>query len=119
MSNFNDGQYEAAAHFHSRARQICAVLYPRDATESGKLLRLKQQFFLCNASLQNIIFRFKERKDGGSWQWFEFPTKVVVQLNDTHPTLAFPELMRLLMNDEGFGWDEVWDMTSKASSVGS
>ncbi|KAJ9672611.1 hypothetical protein PVL29_026008 [Vitis rotundifolia] len=68
--------------FHSRARQICAVLYPRDATESGKLLRLKQQFFLCNASLQNIIFRFKERKDGGSWQWSEFPSEVVVQLND-------------------------------------
>ncbi|KAJ9671028.1 hypothetical protein PVL29_027149 [Vitis rotundifolia] len=97
MGNFNDGQYEAAAHFHSQARQICAVLYPRD-----------------------VCYRkFKEKKDVGSWQWFEFPSKVVVQLNDTHPTLAFPELMRLLMNDEGFGWDEIWDMTSKASSVRS
>ena len=115
MVNFNDGQYEAPAQLHSRAQQICVVLYPRDATENGKLLQPKQQFFLCNASLQDIIFRFKERKDGGSCQWSEFPNKVAVQLNDTHPTLAIPELMRLLMNDEGFGWDEAWDMTSRVS----
>lgn len=113
LFQFNDGQYEVAAQLHSRAQQICAVLYPGDATESGKLLRLKQQFFLCSASLQDIIFRFKERKDGGSWQWSEFPSKVAVQLNDTHPTLAIPELMRLLMDDEGLAWDEAWDVTSR------
>ncbi|KAK4772201.1 hypothetical protein SAY86_013976 [Trapa natans] len=111
---FNDGQYESAGELHSRAQQICAVLYPGDATENGKLLRLKQQFFLCSASLQDIIFRFKERKDAcGSWQWSEFPKKVAVQLNDTHPTLAIPELMRLLMDEEGLGWDEAWDVTTK------
>ncbi|CAL5339060.1 unnamed protein product [Camellia sinensis] len=101
---FNDGQYESAAQLHFRAQQ-----------ENGKLLRLKQQFFLCSASLQDMIVRFKERKDGkSSWQWYEFPNKVVVQLNDTHPTLAIPELMRLLMDDDGLGWDEAWDVTTRA-----
>ncbi|XP_062171936.1 alpha-glucan phosphorylase, H isozyme [Alnus glutinosa] len=114
LFQFNDGQYESAAQLHSRAQQICAVLYPGDATENGKLLRLKQQFFLCSASLQDIIFRFKERRlEKGSWQWSEFPSKVAVQLNDTHPTLAIPELMRLLMDDEGLGWDEAWEITTR------
>ncbi|KAL3518102.1 hypothetical protein ACH5RR_020691 [Cinchona calisaya] len=103
---------ESAAQLHSRAQQICAVLYPGDATENGKLLRLKQQFFLCSASLQEtrqnfVIFICKgddilnimllERKEGkGVLEWSKFPTKVAVQLNDTHPTLAIPELMHLL-----------------------
>ncbi|XP_022755858.1 alpha-glucan phosphorylase, H isozyme [Durio zibethinus] len=114
LFQFNDGQYDSAAKLHSGAQQICAVLYPGDATENGKLLRLKQQFFLCSASLQDIILRFKERRSGkGSWQWSEFPSKVAVQLNDTHPTLAIPELMRLLMDDEGLGWDEAWDVTTR------
>ncbi|TYH36810.1 hypothetical protein ES332_D13G291300v1 [Gossypium tomentosum] len=114
LFQFNDGQYESAAQLHSRAQQICAVLYPGDATEDGKLLRLKQQFFLCSASLQDIILRFKERRSGkGSWKWSEFPSKVAVQLNDTHPTLAIPELMRLLMDDERLGWDEAWDVTTR------
>ncbi|KAL3649155.1 hypothetical protein CASFOL_005558 [Castilleja foliolosa] len=111
LFQFNDGQYEAAAALHSSAQQICAVLYPGDATENGKLLRLKQQFFLCSASLQDIIGRFKERTD--EIQWSEFPSKVAVQLNDTHPTLAIPELMRLLMDNEGLGWDEAWNITTK------
>ncbi|TQD93971.1 hypothetical protein C1H46_020396 [Malus baccata] len=94
--------------------QICAVLYPGDATEEGKLLRLKQQFFLCSASLQDIIFRFKERKQGtDTLQWLEFPKKVAVQMNDTHPTLAIPELMRLLLDEEGLGWDEAWAVTTR------
>ncbi|KAI4305171.1 hypothetical protein L6164_028555 [Bauhinia variegata] len=90
------------------------VLYPGDATGDGKLLRLKQQFFLCSASLQDLICRFKERRQGKRpWKWSEFPTKVAVQLNDTHPTLAIPELMRLLMDEEGLGWDDAWDVTSR------
>ncbi|KAJ4970505.1 hypothetical protein NE237_003604 [Protea cynaroides] len=114
LFQFNDGQYESAAQIHSSAQQICAVLYPGDATENGKLLRLKQQFFLCSASLQDIIFRFKERRAAkGSWLWSEFPSKVAVQLNDTHPTLSIPELMRLLMDVEGLGWDEAWDITTR------
>lgn len=114
LFQFNDGQYESAAQLHSRAQQICAVLYPGDATEEGKLLRLKQQFFLCSASLQDIVTRFKERRNGkDGWKWSEFPSKVAVQLNDTHPTLAIPELMRLLMDEEGLGWDEAWDVTTR------
>ncbi|XP_071934864.1 alpha-glucan phosphorylase, H isozyme-like isoform X2 [Coffea arabica] len=114
LFQFNDGQYESAAQLHATAQQICAVLYPGDATESGKLLRLKQQFFLCSASLQDIMFRFRERQVGkGVLQWSEFPTKVAVQLNDTHPTLAIPELMRLLMDEEGLGWDDAWDITTR------
>lgn len=114
LSQFNDGEYESALQLHSKAQQICAVLYPGDATEDGKLLRLKQQYFLCSASLQDIIARFKERKDGsGPREWSEFPSKVAVQLNDTHPTLSIPELMRLLMDDEGLGWDEAWDVTTR------
>nr|CAB3478868.1 unnamed protein product [Digitaria exilis] len=117
LFQFNDGQYESAAQLHARAQQICAVLYPGDATEEGKLLRLKQQFFLCSASLQDMIARFKERKaDRVSGKWSEFPTKVAVQLNDTHPTLAIPELMRLLMDEEGLGWDEAWDITYRTIS---
>ncbi|KAH9609746.1 hypothetical protein KSS87_012736 [Heliosperma pusillum] len=115
LFQFNDGQYESSLQLHSRAQQICAVLYPGDATESGKLLRLKQQFFLCSASLQDIISRFKERKDGeGPRPWSEFPSKVAVQLNDTHPTLAIPELMRLLLDEESLGWDEAWSVTTRA-----
>lgn len=114
LFQFNDGQYESAAQLHSRAQQICAVLYPGDATEEGKLLRLKQQFFLCSASLQDIVTRYKERRNGkDGWKWSEFPSKVAVQLNDTHPTLAIPELMRLLMDEEGLGWDEAWDVTTR------
>ncbi|XP_072996622.1 alpha-glucan phosphorylase, H isozyme [Typha latifolia] len=112
LFEFNDGQYESAAQLHSKAQQICAVLYPGDATENGKILRLKQQFFLCSASLQDIIVRFKERR-AGKVEWSEFPNKVAVQMNDTHPTLAIPELMRLLMDDEGLGWDEAWDVTTR------
>lgn len=114
LFQFNDGNHESAALLHSRAQQICAVLYPGDATENGKLLRLKQQFFLCSASLQDIIAIFKERNQGkGPRNWAEFPSKVAVQLNDTHPTLAIPELMRLLMDEEGLGWDEAWDIVSR------
>ncbi|XP_057772456.1 alpha-glucan phosphorylase, H isozyme [Salvia miltiorrhiza] len=114
LFEFNDGKYESAASLHSRAQQICAVLYPGDATEDGKLLRLKQQYFLCSASLQDIITRFKERLGGkDKIQWSEFPSKVAVQLNDTHPTLSIPELMRLLMDNEGLGWDEAWDITNR------
>lgn len=107
---FNDGHHEKAAHLHSKASQICTILYPGDATEDGKLLRLKQQYFLCSASLQDIMARFKERQSSVNWR--DFPDKVAVQMNDTHPTLAIPELMRLLMDVEGLGWDEAWSITS-------
>lgn len=80
------------------------------------LLDMMFSLFFSLDLLQDIIFRFKERREGKeSWTWSEFPSKVAVQLNDTHPTLAIPELMRLLMDDEGLGWDEAWDVTTRCS----
>ncbi|MCO5586056.1 hypothetical protein L7F22_039995 [Adiantum nelumboides] len=110
---FNEGKHDKAASLHSKASQICSILYPGDESEEGKLLRLKQQFFLCSASLQDIIARFKERRPKNSnLDWKIFPSKVAVQMNDTHPTLAIPELMRLLMDVEGLGWNQAWAVTS-------
>lgn len=109
---FNAGEHEKASLLQAKAEQICLVLYPGDATEEGKLLRLKQQYLLCSASVQDIIARFKERRPQGQpINWQEFPSKVALQMNDTHPTLAVPELMRILMDDEGLGWDEAWNIT--------
>lgn len=85
--------------------QICYVLYPGDESMEGKILRLKQQYTLCSASLQDIIARFK-RRSGGQVNWEDFPEKVAVQMNDTHPTLCIPELMRILMDLEGISWKE-------------
>lgn len=90
--------------------QICYVLYPGDATEEGKLLRLKQQYTLCSASIQDIIARFKERS-GGEVNWDNFPSKVAIQMNDTHPTLCVPELLRILVDEEGLTWDQAWKIT--------
>eukprot|EP00249_Psilotum_nudum_P018378 c26776_g1_i3 orf=337-2904(+) len=110
---FNEGQHDKASYSQFKAAQICAVLYPGDASEEGKLLRLKQQYFLCSASLQDIIIRFKERQPTHSpLDWKQFSNKVAVQMNDTHPTMAIPELMRLLMDEEGLGWDEAWTITT-------
>ena len=78
----------------------------------GKVLRLKQQYTLCSASLQDIIARF-ERRSGGYVNWEEFPEKVAVQMNDTHPTLCIPELMRILMDLKGMNWKEAWKITQR------
>lgn len=87
-----------------RAETISAVLYPNDSLDRGKELRLKQQYFWCAASLFDIVRRFKKSKKA----WKEFPNQVAIQLNDTHPTLAIPELQRILIDQEGLGWDEAW-----------
>lgn len=92
--------------------QICYVLYPGDESMEGKILRLKQQYTLCSASLQDIISRFK-RRSGGQVNWEDFPEKVAVQMNDTHPTLCIPELMRILMDLEGISWKEAWGITQR------
>lgn len=94
----------------SAALQICYVLYPGDATVEGKLLRLKQQYTLCSASIQDMIARFKEWS-GGKVVWANLPTKVAIQMNDTHPTLSVPELMRILLDLEGLSWDQAWKIT--------
>lgn len=80
--------------------------------EEGKILRLKQQYTLCSASLQDIIARF-ERRSGDHVKWEEFPEKVAVQMNDTHPTLCIPELMRILIDLKGLNWKEAWNITKR------
>lgn len=79
--------------------------------ERGKELRLKQQYFWCAASLSDIVRRFKKTKR----DWSEFPDQVAIQLNDTHPTLAIPELMRIMIDIEGLEWDQAWDRESALS----
>lgn len=90
--------------------QICFVLYPGDGSEEGKILRLKQQYTLCSASLQDIVARFKERS-GNRVNWDFFPSKVAIQMNDTHPTLSVPELLRILIDGEGLPWEQAWHIT--------
>jgi starch phosphorylase len=92
--------------------QICYVLYPGDDSIEGKILRLKQQYTLCSASLQDIIAHFKRRSKAGV-NWSDFPNKVALQMNDTHPTLSVPELMRILIDIEGLSWDQAWEITQK------
>ena len=92
--------------------QICHVLYPGDDSFEGKVLRLKQQYTLCSASLQDIVARF-ERRSGANKKWEEFPEKVAVQMNDTHPTLCIPELMRILLDLKGLSWEEAWNITQR------
>lgn len=88
------------------------MLYPNDNLERGKELRLKQQYFWCAASLYDIVRRFKKSKK----PWSEFPNQVAIQLNDTHPTLAIPELQRILIDIEGLEWDEAWSIVQKTFS---
>ena len=92
--------------------QICSILYPGDESRQGKVLRLKQQYTLCSASLQDIISQF-ERRSGENVKWEEFPEKVAVQMNDTHPTLCIPELMRILIDVKELDWKEAWNITQR------
>ncbi|KAF9526240.1 glycogen phosphorylase [Crepidotus variabilis] len=106
LNSFNAGNYEGAIESSNSAAAITSVLYPNDHTTFGKELRLKQQYFWTAASLADIIRRFKNiGKDIR-----EFPDYVAIQLNDTHPTLAIPELMRILVDEEEVAWDEAWDI---------
>ncbi|MFA9557807.1 glycogen/starch/alpha-glucan phosphorylase [Evansella sp. AB-rgal1] len=101
--------YHHLDHNHS-IEQISGFLYPDDSSHEGKELRLKQQYFLVSASIQNIIKKYKEtnRKSLN-----HLPDKVVIQINDTHPSLAIPELMRILMDEEHYGWEDAWKITTK------
>ncbi|SHN07698.1 starch phosphorylase [Gracilibacillus kekensis] len=100
--------YHQLDHHHS-IDQISGFLYPDDSSEEGKLLRIKQQYFLVAASLKNIISNFKSNMKKSLKH---LPKKAVIQINDTHPTLAIPEMLRLLMDEEGFGWDDAWEITT-------
>lgn len=109
FAKFNSGDYEASVGDQQRAETISNVLYPNENFDRGKELRLKQQYFWCAASLYDIVRRFKKTKRS----WKEFPEQVAIQLNDTHPTLAIPELVRVLVDQEGLEWDEAWGITTK------
>jgi starch phosphorylase len=108
LGRFNAGEYVQAVQDKTLSENISKVLYPADDQSAGKELRLKQQFFFVSATLQDVVRRFKKRP---RWCWEEFPDKVAVQLNDTHPALAIPELMRVLIDQEGLGWDLAWELT--------
>ncbi|CAL5370711.1 unnamed protein product [Camellia sinensis] len=112
LNAFNAGEHTKACEAQANAEKICYILYPGDESMEGKILRLKQQYTLCSASLQDIIARF-ERRSGGHVKWEEFSEKVAVQMNDTHPTLCIPELMRILMDLKGMSWKEAWDITHR------
>ncbi|MEM7710839.1 MAG: glycogen/starch/alpha-glucan phosphorylase, partial [Pseudomonadota bacterium] len=102
LERFNSGDHTAAATPEALARTLSRVLYPEDATDSGKELRLKQEFFLTSAALQDILRRYLTEHNDLS----RLPEKVAIQMNDTHPALAGPELIRLLLTDHGLGWDD-------------
>ena len=107
---FNDQHYNTAVKDIIRAEDISRVLYPNDSGPSGKELRLRQQYFFVSASLQDLIKKFKI-KHGTNFNLF--PEKVSIQLNDTHPVVAIPELMRILIGWEELGWDEAWGIVVK------
>ena len=109
LEYFNTGDYEKAVADQSNTETISKVLYPKDEGFKGKELRLKQQYFFVSATLQDIIRRYRKTHDS----FDAFPDKVAIQLNDTHPAIAIAELMRLLMDVEGLGWDEAWGITVK------
>ena len=104
---FNSGGYVDAVHEKAEAETVSKVLYPNDATESGKELRLVQQYFFVACSLSDLIRRFK-RDNKANHTWETFPEKVAIQLNDTHPAVAIPELMRILIDQEELDWDRAW-----------
>ncbi len=106
LRRFSAGQYAEAVEQAVRAENISKVLYPDDSTELGRELRLKQQYFLVSCSLRDIVRRFRFRNS----DWADFPAKTVIQLNDTHPVLAIPELMRLLVDEEKLDWDQAWSI---------
>lgn len=109
LGAFNEGGYAQAVHEKAMSETISKVLYPNDKTENGKILRLLQQYFFVSCSLQDIIRRYFENHS----DWSEFVDKTVIQLNDTHPAIAIPELMRLMMDVHGLPWDEAWAMCEK------
>ena len=110
LSDFNAGDYAAAVTNKNSAENITMVLYPNDKSENGKELRLRQQYFLASATLQDILRRWIH--DHGN-DFSQFAEKNVFQLNDTHPTVAVAELMRLFMDHHGLGWDEAWGIVTE------
>lgn len=106
---FDTGNYAQAVEQKIYSENISKVLYPNDGTPQGRELRLRQQYFFVACSLHDIIRRFRLRND----DWNAFPDKVSIQLNDTHPVIAIPELMRILLDEQGLNWDQAWRITQR------
>ncbi len=109
---FSKNNYQQGAKYRNEVEEISEILYPDDTYHEGKMLRLKQEYFLVSAGLQSIIRTYKKTKDSLA----DFADRVAVHINDTHPALAIPELMRLLMDEEGMGWDQAWTITTSTFS---
>ncbi len=109
LALFNDGLYAEAVEARMHSENLTKVLYPSDSTPACCELRLKQQYFLVSCSLRDIIRRFRFRNS----DWEAFPDQVVIQLNDTHPVLAIPELMHLLVDENGISWEQAWSITRR------
>ncbi len=109
LQAFDKGDYQKAVEEENLAKNLVEVLYPNDNHYSGKELRLKQQYFFISASVQRAVLKYKETHD----DIHKLPEKVIFQLNDTHPTVAIAELMRILLDVEGLEWDEAWAITTK------
>mgnify|MGYP000672398479 FL=1 len=110
LNSFDKGDYQKAIEEENLAKNIVEVLYPNDNHYAGKELRLKQQYFFVSASVQRAVDRYKSMNNGDVKNIYK---KVTFQLNDTHPTVAVAELMRILMDENGLEWDEAWDITTK------
>ena len=111
LESFDKGDYVKAVETKVLAENLTKVLYPNDNTSAGKELRLRQQYFFVSCSLQDILRRYRR----GNETWDALPDKVFIHLNDTHPTLVVPELMRILIDLEGLDWDKAWDLTRRAT----
>ena len=109
---FNQGNYIQAVADKNDSESLSKVLYPDDSTEVGRELRLKQQYFFVSASLQDMLYRYKKNADG----WDALPDKIAVQLNDTHPSIAIAEMMRLLVDMHKLAWDEAWGLSCRIFS---
>ena len=113
LADFNKGSYVEAVETKVLAENLTKVLYPNDNTMAGKELRLRQQYFFTRCSLADILRRFRE--DNGSADWSTLPEKAFIHLNETHPALVIPELMRVLVDEEGVEWDRAWDITCRTT----
>ncbi len=111
LADFNQGSYVAAVETKVLAENLTKVLYPNDNTMAGKELRLKQQYFFVACSLRDILRRFRQSNDS----WDVLPEKAFIHLNETHPALVIPELMRILVDEEGLEWNRAWDITRRST----
>jgi starch phosphorylase len=110
FQEFSRGDFAGALSETLAAESLTRVLYPDDSTSMGQGLRFVQEYFLVACSLADLVRRFR----GGNTDWAQLPEKVAIQLNDTHPSMAVPELMRILLDDAGLGWERAWDLTQRA-----